>query len=72
MDSDKIKTGLEKCSKWVTDAAGNRRKACWECPYRTPDDPAGMLCGETLMADARNYIEELEGRNEDLYFSAEA
>lgn len=60
--SEGIKEGLRICSTWKIDPEGNNVKDCPNCPYRDPVDPFGMNCGETLMRDARERIEELEGQ----------
>ena len=59
-----VKKGLGICSQWVTDASGENRKDCLNCPYQDPNDPAGMVCGERLMADAKWWIEKLEEKSE--------
>jgi len=57
---DDVKKALKVCSQWVTDASGDVMKDCGNCPYHDPGDPAGMSCGERLMKDALDWIEELE------------
>ena len=55
---EQIMKALGVCSEWVRDDTGDTRKDCVSCPYRDENDPAGMNCGERLMADARGLIEE--------------
>jgi len=55
-----VKQALKICSKWVKDVAGEIHKDCLHCPYHDENDPAGINCGERLMADAEWWIEELE------------
>jgi len=55
-----LKKALDICSTWVTDASGDRRKDCINCPYQDPADPIGLNCGEKLMRDAKNRIDDLE------------
>ena len=54
---DSIREGLRVCSEWKSDGHGDARKDCARCPYRNPDDPAGMNCGEHLMREAGALID---------------
>ena len=64
--SEQIIKGLGYCSTWVYDKGGDSRKQCSKCPYRDPDDPAGLNCGERLMNDANQLIGSLNARIEEL------
>ena len=59
---DEIRQGLDVCSVWVKDENGEMHKDCPSCPYRDPEDPAGMECGERLMRDAGVLIDQLRAR----------
>lgn len=61
---EQIRTALSVCSEWVTDSTGDIRKDCTSCPYRDENDPAGMNCGERLMADAGRLIDEMKEKIE--------
>jgi len=63
-----IREGLNVCCTWVEFILGDmrkgyetdRRKECDKCPYRDPEDPAGLNCGERLMHDACELIGDLQ------------
>lgn len=62
-----IQKGLGVCSVWIHDEKDSVHKDCRKCPYKTPEDPCGLYCGEKLMNDAsmlidlqRNEIESLK------------
>ena len=63
-----IREGLNICCTWAEFILGDirkgcgteRRKECEKCPYRDPEDPAGLNCGERLMHDACELIGDLQ------------
>ena len=63
-----IREGLNVCCTWVEFILGDMRKGCKtdirkecdKCPYRDPNDPAGLNCGERLMHDACELIGDLQ------------
>ena len=57
---DEIRKALGICSVWVYDGHGDVKKDCVSCPYRDESDPAGMNCGERLMRDAADLIDEMK------------
>lgn len=64
--NEQIRHALGVCSKWVSDGRGDVRKDCQTCEYHDPGDPAGMNCGEHLMRDAAQLIDEQKTRIESL------